>query len=247
VPCRIASHRSRVFAVAGAVALLGAVAAVPAAARPARPPVVDVQSLAGMAPDGRSMTVQVLASCPERWTVVEAVVAVSQPQGSGRASFPLTCIGSARMFTVTVASTAGTFELGTAQVNASVVIRRGSVVRAQDAQLVQVEPTVVVELADTARLERGGAGVLITVSVACPAGTTGLPSTLNVSQQGRVTGNGSYTPICDGLRHTFSVSVQASEGLYQAGIAQALTFANVEHEGNTVVGVDDDGALELVP
>jgi hypothetical protein len=132
-------------------------------------------------------------------------------------------------------------------VNASVVIQRGTIARTEDSQVVAVEPNVEVELAETARLQSGGAAVLIGVSVACPKGTTGLPSTLNVSQQGQVSGNGTYTPICDGLPHTFSVSVQASQGLYQAGIAQALTFANVDHAGNAVVGVDDDGALELVP
>jgi hypothetical protein len=34
--------------------------------------------------------------------------------------------------------------------------------------------------------------------------------------------------------------------VYQPGIAQALTFADVEFEGMVFSGVDDDGALELV-
>ena len=42
-----------------------------------------MQHVAGLAPDGRSMIVQVLASCPERWTVVEAVIRVSQPGAYG--------------------------------------------------------------------------------------------------------------------------------------------------------------------
>ena len=244
---RNAPAPARVLAMACALGLSGAAAAAPAAARPAPTPVVDVQPVVRMAPDGRSMTVQVLASCPERWTVVEAVVAVSQPQASGRASVPLTCIGSLRMFTVTVGSPTGTFGLGTAQAGASVVVQRGNTARAQDAELAQVEPIVLTELAESARLERGGAAVMIAVTVACPQGTNGLPSGVNVSQQGQVTGNGAYTPVCDGGPHTFSVSVEASEGLYRAGIAQALTFANIEHAGNPFVGVDDDGALELVP
>jgi hypothetical protein len=110
----------------------------------------------GLAPDGGSITVQLLASCPEGWTVVEAVVAVSQPQACGQASFPLTCIGSLRMFTVAVPSIGGTFELGAALATASVTIMPGRIERAQDSQLVQVQPTVFVDLAGTAKLESGG-------------------------------------------------------------------------------------------
>jgi hypothetical protein len=150
------------------------------------------------------MSVQVLGSCPERWTVVEAVVAVAQPQASGQASFPLTCIGSLGMFTVVVPSTGGTFELGEALATASVTIKRGKTERAQDSQVVLVQPAVFVELANTARLESGGGAVLIDVT-----------------------------------------RVQASRGVYQAGDAQALTFANVEHEGIGTAGVDD-GPIQIV-
>lgn len=227
--------------------LLAAGAAAPAGARPAASPRVDIQSVAGLAPDAQSMTVQVLASCPERWTIVEAVVAVSQPQASGQASFPLTCIGSGalRLFAVTVPSAGGAFELGEAQATASVVVQRGKTMRAQDSQAVEVQPTVFVELADTAQLESGGGAVVIAVTVACPAGTNGLQSSLNVSQQGQTSGNGSYTPVCDGSRHTFIVRVQASQGTYHTGSAQALTFANIEHEGNAFYGIDD-GTVEIV-
>lgn len=242
----IARHWARAFALAGVFALLGGAAAAPAGAGPVSNPTVEIQSVAGLAPDGESMTVQVLASCPERWTVVEAVVAVSQPFGSGQASFPLACIGSPRMFTVVVSSGTGAFQLGEAQVSASVVIKRGKTARAQDSQAVDVQPTVFVELADTAQLQSGGGAVLIAVTVACPVGTTGLQSALNVSQAGLVSGNGSYLPVCDGSRHTFSVTVEASRGVYQTGVAQALTFANIEFGGNVFYGVDDDGALEIV-
>jgi hypothetical protein len=108
-----ARHRIRIRAltIAVAIGLVGAGGA-PAEARVSPGPVVDIQSAAGLVPDGQSMTVQVLASCPERGTVVEAVVAVSQPQASGQASFPLTCIGSLSMFSVVVTAMGGTFELG---------------------------------------------------------------------------------------------------------------------------------------
>lgn len=242
----IARRRARTFALAGAVALLVAWAAAPAGARPSLGPTVDVQSAARLAPDGGSVSFQVIASCPERWSVVEAVVTVSQPQASGQASFPLVCINSLRVFNVTVQAVSGTFRLGQARATASVVINRGKTQRATDSQLLQVDPDVLVELADTARLESGGGAVVIGVTVACPAGTTGLLSRVNVSQSGQVSGNGTYTPVCDGTRHTFAVRVEASRGLYQAGIAQALTFADVEFGGMVFVGIDDDGVLELV-
>jgi hypothetical protein len=238
---------TRTFALAGLIALLGVVTAVaPAATRVTPQPTVEVQSVAGLAPDGRSISVQVLASCPERWTVVKAVASVSQPSASGQASFPLTCIGSPRMFSVTVPATNGAFRLGEAQVTASVVIKRGSTKRADDSQVVPVQPTVLVELAESAQLEAGGGAVVTDVTVACPAGTNGLQSSLVVSQAGQTIGSATYVPICDGSRHTFAVRVEASSGVYQVGIAQALTFANIEFAGQTFYGIDDDGALDIV-
>jgi hypothetical protein len=82
--------------------------------------------------------------------------------------------------------------------------------------------------------------------VARPVGTIGRESGLVVSQAGRVMGSGRYTPICDGARHTFTVRVEASQGIYEPGIAQALTFADVDYNGEVFSGVDDDGALDLV-
>jgi hypothetical protein len=237
----------RTLVLVGAVALLGVAAAAPAGARFQEAPVVDIQSNpVGLAPNGSSVALAVLASCPERWTVVEAVVRVSQPGASGQASFPLTCIGSVRPFWVTVPASGGAFQLGSAQVSASVVIKRGKTARADDFEVLDVVPTVLVELAETAQIQSGGTAVLLDVTVACPAGTTGRESGLVVSQAGRVMGSGRYTPICDGARHTFSVLVQASQGVYEAGIAQGLTFADIVFNGEVFSGVDDDGALDLV-
>ena len=237
---------ARTLALAGTVALLGVVVAPPAGARFQEPPTVDIHSAAGLAPDGRSINVNVLASCPERWTVVEAVVRVSQPSGSGQASFPLTCIKSVRSFWITVPASIGSFQLGSAQVTASVVIQRGNTARADDSQGVTVDPTVLVELGESAQILDGGAAVLLDVTVACPVGTTGRESGLVVSQAGRAMGTGRYTPVCDGSHHTFTVRVQASQGVYEPGIAQALTFADVDYNGQVFSGVDDDGALDIV-
>ena len=238
---------ARPLGVVGLIALLGFVAATgPAGARVAPQPTVDVQPVAGLAPDGRSIGVQVLASCPERWTVVEAIVRVLQPGAAGQASFPLTCTGSPRMLAVSVPSSGVAFQLDEAQITASVLISRGKTLRADDSQVVLVQPTVLVELAETAKLQSGGGAVEIDVVVACPVRTTGLTSSLVVSQAGRVMGSDTYVPICDGSRHTFTVRVEASEGVYELGIAQAVTFANIEFEGQNFYGIDDDGALDIV-
>jgi hypothetical protein len=47
-------------------------------------------------------------------------------------------------------------------------------------------------------------------------------------------------------RQRLAVRVEASGGTYQAAIAQALTFADVEFGGALFSGVDDDGALEIL-
>jgi hypothetical protein len=78
-----------------------------------------------------------------------------------------------------------------------------------------------------------------------PARTNGLQSSLVVSQAGQTIGSTTYVPICDGSRHTFTLRVEASQGLYQAGIAQALTFANIVYAGQSFYGIDD-GALDIV-
>jgi hypothetical protein len=150
-------------ALAGAAALL-ALAAAPAAARPSPTPVVDVQPFAAIAPDGRSAAVQVIASCPERWTVVEAVLSVSQPQSFGQASFPLECVGFLQVFNVTVPVSAGVFDLGSVQVGASVIVKRGKTASSQDAETIQPSPIVAVDISGTARLVEGGATIDVTVA-----------------------------------------------------------------------------------
>jgi hypothetical protein len=236
----ITSQCIRALALAGMAAVLVLGGALSAEARPASPrPTVELGSAAGLAPDGRSLSVDVIASCPERWIVLEATVTVSQPQASGTAPFPLACTGSAKPFTVIVQSTGAPFRLGGAQASAVVRIQRGRTEQAQDSQIVQVDPTVVVELADTASLVGGGEAVLIDVTAACPIGSNGQESYVNVSQ-GQALGNGTYVPVCDGQRHTFTVRVSAAQGLFRVDSARALTFAFVEEGGDSFSGVDDN-------
>jgi hypothetical protein len=239
---------ARTLALVGMVALLAVAAAAPAGARFQEAPTVDIHMAAGLAPDGQAIGVTVLASCPERWTVVEATVQVSQPSGSGEASFPLTCIKSIRSFSIAVPATTGSFQLGEAQVSATVIVQRGKTARADDWEVVSVDPTVLVELASSGLRVDDGQAVILDVTVACPAGTNGLQSSLVVSQSPVIIGSGTYTPICDGSGHTFTVRVEKDAGSdpYQPGIAQALTFANIDWRGEVFYGIDDDGALELV-
>jgi hypothetical protein len=237
---------TRTLVAAGLTVLLALAAASEAAARFQEPPEVRVQHVAGLAPDGSLMIVHVLASCPERWSVVEASVTVSQPAAFGQASFPLTCVGSLRSFFVTVPVGTGPFQLGEVLVSGSVVIERGRTQRADDSRVVPADPLVLVELAGFARLESSGSAVVVDVTVTCHPETIGLESRLVVSQ-GATLGVGLYTPICDGSPHTFAVRVDASPAVYNpAFFAQALTFANTDHAGQIVYGIDDDGSLELV-
>jgi hypothetical protein len=236
--CVSVSRGVRALALAGAVGLILSSSATPAEARPMQCPTVELGSAARLAPDGRSVAIDLVAACPEGWTAVTAVVSVSQPQASGAGSFPLTCIGAARRFTVTVQSSGAPFRLGEAQAAASVVIKRGRTEQAQDSNVVRIEPTVSVDLADQARLEGGGESVSIDVTTACPVGATGQQSYVNVSQ-GQVSGAGFFVPVCDGLRHTVTVTVRASQRVYKAGSGRALSFAFVEADGNSFAGVDD--------
>jgi len=242
----ILSHRARRLALVGVVALLVVGGALPVEATPPFPSRLNVElgSAAGLAPDGQSVGIGLLARCPERWTVLRATLTVLQSQASGEASFPLTCTGLFQGFAVTVASSGASFQLGEAQATASVLIKRGRTEQTQDSEVVRVEPTVFVNLADTALLQGGGEAVLIDVTVACPVGSTGQQSYVNVSQA-LASGNDTYVPVCDGQHHTFTVRIQASQGLYRPGSAQALTFAFVAVGVDSFAGIDD-GQIQIV-
>jgi hypothetical protein len=168
--------------------------------------------------------------------VLESSVTVSQPQASGKGSFPLTCTGLFRSFTVPVPTSGAPFELGEAQATGFVLVKRGRTAQTQDSQRVSVDPIVFVDLADTAQLEAGGGAVSLDVTTACAVGANGQESYVNVSQ-GQASGNGNYVPVCNGQNHTETVRVPASQGLYQPGTARGFTFAFVEAGGNSFSGI----------
>jgi hypothetical protein len=234
----VRSRRIRALLV-GTAATTSLVAGSAAQARPIPPsPAVDLGSVAILAPDARSVDVHVNASCPERWTVVEAVVGVSQGGASGQAPFPLTCTGGTQLHTVTVPSSGAPFQLADAQASATVRIERGRTLQAQDGGTVRVVPNVVARLPDTAPLADGGASVLVDVTVACPAGPTPQQSYVRL-QQGATTGQGAFLPVCDGVSHTFTVDVQATQGLFVADFALGNVLAVVNHEGDLFFGEDN--------
>ena len=144
-----------------------------------------------------------------------------------------------------VPSIGGTIESGDTLVTASVTIMRGRTESTQDSQTVDVQPTASVDLAETAGLEAGGGAVVIDITVACPAGANGQGSYVNVSQGQTTSGNGTYLPVCDGQEHTFAVRVQAAQGVYQVGTAQALTLANIEHQGIGTAGIAE-GPVQIL-
>jgi hypothetical protein len=222
-----------------AVSLLVTVGVAPAQARPIPPnPTVDLGSVARLAPDARSVDIDVSASCPERWSVIAASVRVSQGATSGEATFSFPCTGGLQLLTVTVQSSGAAFQLTDAQAAASVSIQRGRTLTADDAAVVRVLPNVVVRLADLATFVDGGASALVDVTVACPAGPTPQPSTVTLTQ-GPTTGQGTFMPACDGQQHTFNVSVQPAQGLFQNNFAQGNALVTVEHEGDLIFGEDN--------
>ena len=69
----VTSPRVRALAPAGLATVLVLGSALTGEARPASPrPTNELGSAAGLAPDGRSVAVDVIAWCPERWIVLDA-------------------------------------------------------------------------------------------------------------------------------------------------------------------------------
>jgi hypothetical protein len=100
---------------------------------------VEVADTAALAPDGRSVTIDITASCARGWQVLEAFITISQPQTSGTAGIPLSCTGRVQTFAVTVSSLGVAFQPGDAQASGFVLIeRRGRTQQAQDSVTIQL-------------------------------------------------------------------------------------------------------------
>jgi len=190
-----------------------------------------------VAPDGGSMTFDLSTVCDRTWTIVEASVSVTQPQASGTGSFTPNCGRIPYVVRATVPATSGTFQTGTAEATAVLVVQQGPTKRAQDSATVRVRPDVSVVLADQAVLEGDGA-VRIDVTVTCPMSAVGQGGGVRI-YDGRIVGTGTFGPTpCDTLPHTVSVRVASSEGSFQVGSAEALASASITEGGDVISGSD---------
>jgi hypothetical protein len=197
-----------------------------------------------VAPDGGSMTFDLSTVCDRTWTIVEASVTVTQPQASGTGSFTPNCGRIPYVVRATVPATGGTFQTGSAEATAVLVVQQGPTKRAQDSATVRVRPDVSVVLADQAVLEGDGA-VRIDVTVTCPMSAVGQGGGVRI-YDGRIVGTGTFGPTpCDTLPHTVSVRVASSEGSFQVGTAEATAFASVT-EGGDVFGGSDFRTIQIV-
>lgn len=240
------SRRARQLALAGLVGLLTAVGAPPAEAHRTELTVEVLSVQATLAPDGRSISFDLLTRCDRKATVLKARVSVSQPQASGEASFTPSCTRLPQVVGVTVPSLDGSFQTGEAQASAILVVRQGNTKEARDSALFRVRPSVAVRLADQAVLDDGGQAVRIGVSMTCPVSSTGRGGQVAV-YQGQVAGTGAFGPTtCDGLPHTLSVRVETSQGLFQVGSAEADAFASVE-EGGDIFPDFDLRTIQITP
>src|SRR6266545_2077967 len=138
---------------------------------------------------------------------------------------------------VMVPALSGTFQTGSANATAVLVVRQGSTKQAQDSAALRVRPDVSVLLADQAMLEGDGA-VRIDVTVTCPMSAVGQGGSVRI-YDGVVVGTGTFGPTpCDTLPHTVSVRVASSEGPFRVGSAEALASASVSEGGDVFPGAD---------
>jgi hypothetical protein len=231
--------RRRRFRRMACVGLLAAASmgAAPAASAGELDPMVEVRSPAGLAPDARSVSVELTVYCPENRTLEHAGVSVAQPQASGQVAVPVLCDGVARYVTVAVPSDGGEFVTGSAQVNAVLAVRQGRVKQVRASAQVPVEPLVKVTVAAEARLDGGGEAVLIDVTAACPASSAGQLSDVWVFKY-PAHGMGTFTPTCDGSPHTVTVTVPAANEPFRVGSGFASSTVRIQEDGMAFSGID---------
>jgi hypothetical protein len=234
----ISTVRVRSLVLVGLVGLLvtGGAQAASAHRTPLSVQIISDQS--SLAPDGRSMTFYLETVCDRTWTIVEASVTVTQPQASGKGSFSPTCGRIPYNVQVRVPVTSGTFQTGSADVTAVLVVQQGPTKRAQDSATLRARPDVSVVMADPAVLQGDGA-VLIDVTVTCPMSAVGRGGFVQI-YDGPNVGRGSFGPTpCDAVPHTVSVRVVPDGGgSFRVGTALALADATITEGGDFFTGSD---------
>lgn len=190
-------------------------------------------------PNRQYANVDVTVTCPQGWTVTQGSLYIRQADPGGAGTFPATCTGSAQVIRARVVN-GNKWTLGNATATAYVTIsRNGQNIQRTSQRTIQLQPGVVVRVADQGQLTgTSGGGVRLAVAVACPSGATGQSSTLNVSQ-GAASGQASFTPTCDGTSRTQVVSITAGQGTFQTGAANGNASVNVGWNGSTFTGADN--------
>lgn len=192
----------------------------------------------GLSPDGTAMTLHLTTQCDPKWTIVEARVRVEQAQAWGETSFTPRCQRLTYGVTVTVPAAVGTFQTGSAQASAVLIVQQGKSKESRDSASLRARPSVSLMLGNRGTLEDGGAAVRVDVTVTCPRFASGLGGRVRV-YDGQVVGTGSFGPTpCDGAPHTVTVRAQATEGTFRAGSAEAFAFVGIEEDGDIFQGAD---------
>lgn len=230
--------RIRSLVLAGLVGLLATGGAQVASAHRTPLSLRIISDQSTLAPDGRSMTFFLETVCDRTWTIVEASVSATQPQAIGQGSFTPICGRIPYNVQVRVPVTSGTFQTGSADVTAVLVVQQGPTKRAQDSATLRARPDVSVIMADPAVLQGDGA-VLLDVTVTCPMSAMGRGGFVQV-YQGGIVGTGSLEPTpCDALPHTASVRVVPDGGgSFRVGTALALADATITEGGDFFGGSD---------
>lgn len=242
----ISSRRPSIrFATILAVALIVGSTATVAAKRPPLPSPspsasVTVASSGTMAPNGESVVVDVTATCAVGWSWVYGRLYILRGDLGGAGTFSVPCTGTAQVTHVTVVN-GNRFQLGDWTATAYVGIsRNGQQATVTSTRTIRLEPGVTAQVANQGQLTgTSGGGVRIAVAVACPAGTTGLQSSVTVSQDGTALGGASFTPTCDGQTRSVLLSISASQGTFHTGSAVGDAFATVTWNGEAFYGVDN--------
>jgi hypothetical protein len=89
------------------------------------------------------------------------------------------------------------------------------------------QETVTAQIAKKAFLVDDGQAVLVTVTVACAAGSEVLEAFVYVVQDGNTSQFAGVPAVCDGLAHTFQVRVSALDTPFHPGRATASGFVLV--------------------
>jgi hypothetical protein len=212
-----------------------------ASASPSGTPSVAIQiaSTGTLEPSRQYANVDVTVSCPLGWTWTRGGLYVRQADPGGAGSFSASCTGTPQVAHVRVVN-GNKWVLGDATATAYLTItRNGQEATASSTRTVRLVPGVTVRIADQGQLTgTTGGGVAIAVAAACPAGATGQPSSVSVTQDGSASGSASFTPTCDGTTRTHVLSMSASQGTFHTGSAAASASVAVSFGGEAFSGGD---------